>query len=195
MDIVAHDQLAGLTSKAAQSARSASDLMAVALAQIAAVLSGLVVVVILAGDASAFDGRHGGQNVEGDQYPFLLSYAAPQPSAIDNHQWLRDQFQEQAGEEIADEPHPLNDAWMGMDVVTQEGMIVGFVSAAFVGDDGSIEELVVQPIDGVALEQPVWVEGEVASLEEEYVRLSITLARLQSSEPVDQFEMAADAAE
>ena len=55
-----------------------------------------------------------------------------------------------------DVEHEMNDAWMGMNVVSADGVILGYVTDAFVNEDGSIDELVIEPSGD---EQPAFCAG------------------------------------
>ncbi|QKV17139.1 hypothetical protein [Oricola thermophila] len=67
--------------------------------------------------------------------PRVLAYAEPMPQ----------RFGHAAEILLHDEEHELNDAWMGMTAVSADGVVLGYVSDAFVAGDGSLVELVIEP--------------------------------------------------
>jgi len=123
-----------------------------------------------AGDLDALDTRE----------PRLLAYAEPLPERF------ADPFAEQRGLETHDayDGHPLNDAWMGLNAVTADGVIAGYVSDAFVNPDGSIDEIIVTPAPGTVLAHPVYVPAEAVRFDGAEVGLAMTLAVLATQEPV-----------
>lgn len=80
--------------------------------------------------------------------------------------------------------HPLNDAWMGLNVVTADGRIAGYVSDAFIGPDGSVDEIIVTPADGAVLGHPVYVPAGQVTYRGLDVQITATLAQLARYEPV-----------
>lgn len=74
--------------------------------------------------------------------------------------------------------HELNDAWMGMNVVSADGVNLGYITDAFVNEDGSIDELVIQPAgDDSPLFAPVYLPMRYASLSASQVTLSLGSSR------------------
>ncbi len=74
--------------------------------------------------------------------------------------------------------HEMNDAWMGMNVVSADGVILGYVTDAFVNEDGSIDELVIEPSgDASPLFAPVYLPLRYASLDAGQVTLSLGSTR------------------
>jgi len=74
--------------------------------------------------------------------------------------------------------HEMNDAWMGMNVVSADGVTLGYVTDAFVNEDGSIDELVIEPSgDNSPLFAPVYLPLRYASLDDNQVTLSLGSAR------------------
>lgn len=110
----------------------------------------------------------------------VLAYAPSQESGF------ADPFDAQLALELSGEAemHPLNDAWMGMNVLTADGAIAGYISDAFVNPDGSIDEFIITPGDADALPYPVYVPARFAALEAEAVRIDMTLITLRAQEPV-----------
>ena len=98
-----------------------------------------------------------------------LAYA-PQDNTPD-HRF--DQF------ESEEELHELNDAWLGMPVVSEDGETIGFVEDAILDDDGLVSELLISLTDRRIA---VYVEGEMATLFDAEVAISMssdTIANLE----------------
>ncbi len=77
-----------------------------------------------------------------------------------------------------EEPHPLNDAWLGVGAFTLDNIRIGTVVDAFVAGDGSIEQIVIDfdtPRFSVGVAQ---VPGRLATLEYDRARIGLTLAGL-----------------
>lgn len=72
-----------------------------------------------------------------------------------------------------DDLHELNDAWMGMPVISADGVRLGFISDAFVNEDGSVDELVIEPEGDSPLWAPVYLPARYAGLQADAVTLSI----------------------
>lgn len=74
--------------------------------------------------------------------------------------------------------HEMNDAWMGMSVFSADGVNLGYVSDAFIDEDGVLDELVVEPAgDDSPLFAPVTVPARYASLDLDRVTLSLGTTR------------------
>lgn len=74
--------------------------------------------------------------------------------------------------------HELNDAWMGMNVVSADGVTLGYITDAFVNEDGSIDELVIEPSgEDSPLFAPVYLPLRYASLDASQVTLSLGSSR------------------
>ena len=98
-----------------------------------------------------------------------LAYA-PQDNTLD-HRF--DQF------ESEEDLHELNDAWLGMPVVSEDGETIGFVEDAILDDDGLVSELLISLTDRRIA---VYVEGEMATLFDAEVAISMssdTIANLE----------------
>lgn len=77
-----------------------------------------------------------------------------------------------------EEEHAMNDAWMGMSVYSADGVNLGYITDAFVNEDGSLDELVVMPAGAESpLFAPVYVPARYASLEVDGVMLSLGTSR------------------
>lgn len=169
-------QTTPLTELAMQARRAPRrrDAIAVLAAQLAAVaaLIWLVAgtVTAQAGDLDALDSGE----------PAVLAYAEPAPERF------ADPFAGQRGLENHDahDGHPLNDAWMGLNAVTADGVIAGYVSDAFVNPDGSIDEVIITPAPGTALAHPVYVPVDAVQFDGAEVGLTMTMAVLATQEPV-----------
>ncbi|MBO6637437.1 MAG: hypothetical protein JJ920_05830 [Roseitalea sp.] len=150
------------------------DAIAVLAAQFAAVAALIWLAVgtmtAHAGDLDALDAGE----------PAVLAYAEPLPERF------ADPFAEQRGLDAHDshDGHPLNDAWMGLNAVTADGVIAGYVSDAFVNPDGSIDEVIITPAPGTALTHPVYVPVEAVEFDGVEVGLIMTMAVLATQEPV-----------
>ena len=73
-----------------------------------------------------------------------------------------------------DVEHEMNDAWMGMNVVSADGVMLGYITDAFINEDGSIDELVIEPSgDDSPLFAPVYLPLRFASLDASQVTLSL----------------------
>lgn len=99
----------------------------------------------------------------------MLAYAPP--------------MQEEADDEIetGEYEHELNDAWLGMPVMSKDGRIVGSVIDAWIGEDGEVEELLVgltQNAGGHA----VYVDGTHALLGETEIRVALTASAIAALE-------------
>lgn len=103
-----------------------------------------------------------GQNADG---VYTMAYADPAPERFGI---------DPAAEAYAEEEHELNDAWMGMTVVSADGVALGYVTDAFVNEDGSIDEIVVEPGDRKGpLDSAVYVPARFAELGATQVSLTV----------------------
>jgi len=73
---------------------------------------------------------------------------------------------------------------MGLNVVTTDGRIAGYVSDAFIGPDGTVDEIIVTPAGSAALGHPVYVPAGQATYRGLDVQVTATLADLTRYEPV-----------
>lgn len=87
----------------------------------------------------------------------------------------------------SEEGHILNDAWLGMTVVSKDGINVGYVSDAYIAEDGSVEKLVVDPADPSISSTPIYVPGQFASLNGMEVDISVTAKNFASLEPATDY--------
>lgn len=74
-----------------------------------------------------------------------------------------------AGDESVD--HELNDAWLGMNVTSQSGEVLGYVVDALIGPDGQVTDLVIT--DDPNSEVEVFVPAQLATLTDTEVQLSL----------------------
>ena len=72
-------------------------------------------------------------------------------------------------EESAD--HELNDAWLGMNVTSENGEVLGYVVDALIGPDGQVTDLVIT--DDPNSEIEVFVPARLATLTDTEVQLSL----------------------
>lgn len=79
--------------------------------------------------------------------------------------------------------HPLNDAWLGMPVVTPSGLDVGYVVDAPVNAYGEIVQLVIDTgnADIYGLDREITVSASQAELSDTHVEIPDTVARLGGS--------------
>lgn len=115
-----------------------------------------------------------------------LAYAAPLPERFGAFDSVF------AGEE----EHALNDAWLGMTVVSRDGVTLGYVADAIISEDGLSDELVIVPADGGPLAAPVSSPIDLAELGAQNVRLSLSATEaVVRLAPATDFDMAGDETE
>jgi hypothetical protein len=113
----------------------------------------------------------GGADAKGAR---VLAYAEPLPERFGAFDSMF------AGED----EHELNDAWMGMTAVSSDGAILGYVTDAFIGEDGEIDELVITPAQGDGpLKTPVYLPAQLAELGDAAVRIAIDARAVAQLEP------------
>lgn len=79
---------------------------------------------------------------------------------------------------FGDDNHEMNDAWMGMEVISADGIMLGYVSDAFVNPDGSVDELVITPSgEDSPFFAPVYLPARYAELGLDAVRISLGATR------------------
>ncbi len=105
-----------------------------------------------------------------------LAYA-PQDNPSD-HRF--DQF------ESEEDLHELNDAWLGMPVVSEDGETIGFVEDAYLDDNGEVSELLISLTDRKIA---VYVEGEMATLFDAEVAVSMSTDAIASLEQEEDFRI------
>ncbi|WP_158285744.1 PRC-barrel domain-containing protein [Pseudohoeflea suaedae] len=67
--------------------------------------------------------------------------------------------------------HELNDAWLGMNVTSENGEVLGYVVDAILGPDGEVTDLVIT--DDPNSEVEVYVPARLATLTDSEVQLSL----------------------
>ena len=122
--------------------------------------------------AHAFDGA-----AKHDRLGAELAYAPPAGERFGV-------FDPYLDEMTFEDEHPMNDAWMGMSVVTAEGATAGYVSDAFLNEDGTVDEIIVTPAEGSGLAHAVFVPARYVLLGETAVTVDMTLAVLKTQEAV-----------
>ncbi|TCD15302.1 PRC-barrel domain-containing protein [Oricola cellulosilytica] len=147
--------------------------------RIAAVLATFAILAPLQATAMQIDTR-------ADQAPYVMAYADPSPERFDGR------FGGSAAPEQEyfshEEEHELNDAWLGMTVVSQEGVNIGYVTDAFLDEQGLVESLVVIPGDSNAiLGEPVYVPARFAKLGNTAVNLTLTVGALATLEIANEY--------
>ena len=108
---------------------------------------------------------------------YELAYA-PQDSTIDSRFEQFDDFEDD---------HEMNDAWLGMPVVSEDGEIIGFVEDAYLDINGDVDELLVSVS---SLKIAVYVKGEHTTLFDAEVAVSLSTHAIAQLEQEDSFEIA-----
>ena len=111
------------------------------------------------------------------QLPIVLAYS--DTSFVERH---GDPF----GDVFLDE-HELNDAWMGMDVVTIDGKNAGYITDAILDENGVVDVVIVTPTDDSELRQAVVVGANFVILEATSVTVDMTLNTLAAQQYADEF--------
>jgi sporulation protein YlmC with PRC-barrel domain len=111
----------------------------------------------------------------------VLAYADPMPERFGG---MSDEVYTDSGE------HELNDAWLGMSVVTQDGVNIGYVTDAFLDAFGNIEEIVVAPAEnGQSMRTAVYVPARFAKLGLQAVDLTLTVEGVATLEPATDYAL------
>ena len=105
-----------------------------------------------------------------------LAYA-PQDPIIDNR---FEQFESEV------DMHELNDAWLGMPVVSEDGETIGFVEDAYLDINGEVEELLIS-ISNQKI--AVYVEGKFVTLFDAEVAISLSTQTIAGLEQETEFEV------
>lgn len=146
------------------------------------VVAALINAVFGAVAAHAFDGQPQGKGARlgMDAIAMELAYAPPAPERFEAFQPFLDEMT------FEDEGHPMNDALMGMSVTTADGKTAGYVTDAYVNEDGTIDEIVVTLGDegATGFVQAVYVPSRYVLLGEMTVTVDMTLSVLVTQEPV-----------
>lgn len=136
-----------------------------------------------------------------DKPALVNSYAAPAPERFDLLQTITakdpsvaaypdvNSYPEEEGLYSSEEGHVLNDAWLGMTVVSQEGINLGYVTDAFIDENGDLDELVVIPADADSdvLATPVFVPARFAKLGGNAVNVNLTIDAFATLEPATEY--------
>jgi len=119
-------------------------------------------------------------NATAEKSPRVLAYAEPMP----------ERFGFFENDYAGDEGHELNDAWMGMTVVSADGVVLGYVTDAFINEDGSLDEIVIAPSgeQGAPL-TAVYVPAQFAELGAETVQVSLDARTVAQLEPATDLAM------
>jgi hypothetical protein len=119
-------------------------------------------------------------NAAAEKAPRVLAYAEPMPERFGAFDALRSH----------DGEHELNDAWMGMTVVSADGVVLGYVVDAFIDADGSLDEIVIEPAgtEG-APETPVYVPAQFAELGAQTVQVHLDARTVAQLEPATDLAM------
>lgn len=140
---------------------------------IRAAASALIVALVMAGTL---------QTAQAGDFLFKPSATAKAfafaPSFLDTQEDLHEEYE-----------HEANDAWLGMPVHSADGRLVGFVADAWIGEDGSLEDLLVSLTEeqgGIA----VYVDGHLASLDAIVVSVDLVATSFASLERDIHFELA-----
>ncbi|MFZ2099151.1 MAG: hypothetical protein WAU86_01140 [Oricola sp.] len=98
---------------------------------------------------------------------YVLAYAEPLPERFGD---VMDGVFAQE-----DDEHELNDAWMGMSVISKDGVMLGYISDASIDEDGMIDEIIVTPAgEDSPLFSSVALPLRYAELERDDVAISLT---------------------
>lgn len=119
-------------------------------------------------------------NAAAEKSPRVLAYAEPTP----------ERFGAFENDYAGDADHELNDAWMGMTVESADGIIVGYVTDAFINEDGSLDEIVIAPSgeeNGPSM--PVYVPAQFAELGANAVHVSLDARVIAQLEPATDLAM------
>jgi hypothetical protein len=118
-------------------------------------------------------------NASGDDPEYVMAYAEPLPQ----------RFGAFGNDIIAPEPefmfedeHELNDAWLGMSVISEDGVNVGYIMDAFIDETGALDELVLIPASKDVLAEPVYVPARFAKLGSTAVHITLTVNALATLE-------------
>ena len=99
-------------------------------------------------------------------------------------------FVERHGDPFGDvflDEHELNDAWMGMEVLTADDKIVGYITDAILDVNGDVDVVVVTPTEDSELRQAVVVGANFVILEAKSVTVDMTLNTLAAQQNADEF--------
>lgn len=119
-------------------------------------------------------------NGEAGKSPRVLAYADPMPERFGLYE------EEYAG----NDGHELNDAWMGMTAVSSDGVVLGYVTDAFIDHDGSLIELVIAPSgERNAPSTPVYLPAQFARLGGEAVQITLDARAVAQLEPATDLAM------
>lgn len=99
-------------------------------------------------------------------------------------------FTERHGDPFGDvflDEHELNDAWMGMNVLTADGKNAGYITDAILDEDGLIDVVVITPSEGSELREAIVVGANFVILEANSVKVDMTLNTLAAQQNADAF--------
>lgn len=105
--------------------------------------------------------------------PWVMAYAEPLP----------ERFGMTDGIYTAEQDHELNDAWMGMTAISADGVVLGYITDAFVNPDGSIDEIVIAPAGNGVLATAVYVPADAALLTAQDVKIALDARAVAMLEP------------
>lgn len=142
---------------------------------------------LLAGLAASGTAHAMELNAETGDTRYLTAYAEPAPERFGA--LLRDEISPAPELYFPEGEHELNDAWLGMSVISEEGVNVGYVIDAYIDEDGMLDELVLMPADAETLAEPVFVPARFARLGNTAVQLDLTVAALETLEIAADYAM------
>lgn len=119
--------------------------------------------------------------------PYVTSYADPAPEGF---AMPGDRMDPYGGDAYAsEETHILNDAWLGLSVMSKDGVNLGYVTDAYIDDNGNMTELVVVPADADSkiVTTPVYVPARHASLGGNAVNVDLTQEGFATLEPATEY--------
>ena len=122
-----------------------------------------------------------------DNVPYVTSYADPAPKGFEMQGDRMDPYADEAY--ASEETHILNDAWLGLSVISEDGVNLGYVTDAFIDENGNMSELVVVPADADSkiVSTPVYVPAQHASLGGNAVNVDITAEGFATLEPATEY--------
>lgn len=127
-------------------------------------------------------------NTAAEKSPRVLSYADPMPERFGAFDMFDSGYSD--GAYAGDIDHELNDAWMGMTVVSADGVIVGYVTDAFINADGSLDEIVIAPSgEKTGPSTSVYVPAKFAELGTQNVHVSLDARIIAQLEPATDLAM------
>ncbi|WP_421857657.1 PRC-barrel domain-containing protein [Oricola sp.] len=124
-----------------------------------------------------------------DRIAYMTAYSDPMPERFG--MMLREDFAPQPEFDFEGE-HESNDAWLGMSVVSEEGVYLGYVTDAYIDEDGTLDELLLEPAGDGVLHDAVYVPARFAKLGANAVQLTLTVNAMATLEIADEYALLAE---